>query len=423
MRRLLTFVVVAALVVAAAWYLSGLPGNVAATVAGITVETSAPLAVLALAILVVVLYVLLRLLALLVTLPRTLRRRRRQRRREQGDLSVTKALLSLAAGDPADSLHHTGRARKLLGDTPQTLLLAAEARRLAGSESEAATLYRALAARDDASFLGLRGLFRQAMAREDWTEAAALARRAEAVRPGASWLREERTALAVRTGDWKQALALAGPDAPRAAYAIAAADANSDADAAMRLARQTWKANTGFAPAALAYARRLRETGHEERAQEIIRQSWRVAPQPDLAAFALDNGVVDMARVKLAARIAAMAPDDPESHLLMARTSLEAGLTAEARRHADAALKGGMRQKRVYMLLADLEAIEHGDTEAGRVAQHDALRQAASAEPDPAWRCQACGTAQAKWLPACPACHTPGRIEWRGPTRLALAAD
>jgi HemY protein len=108
-------------------------------------------------------------------------------------------------------------------------------------------------------------------------------------------------------------------------------------------------------------------------------------------------------------------PDHPESHLLLARLSLAAGLTGEARRHADAARHAGMNQKRLWLLIADLEAAEHGDTE-------DALRHAAMADADPVWRCDTCGAVHASWLPSCPACHTPGRIRWGEPARLALPA-
>jgi len=108
----------------------------------------------------------------------------------------------------------------------------------------------------------------------------------------------------------------------------------------------------------------------------------------------------------------AQTSDHPESHFLLARLCLEAGLTGEARRHAEAARRAGLNQRRLWLLLADLEAEERGDSEAGRAAQHDALRQAAIAEPDPGWRCDACGTAQPHWSAACPACHTPGRMQW-----------
>jgi HemY protein len=422
MRRVLWVLVAGAAIVAIAWWVASLPGRVSVNLAGTTIETTTPVALVVLAIALLVLLVLLRLLIALVALPRTLRTWRRRHRAFAGEQAITRTLVALAAGD-ASARRVAARARRLVGDTPQTLLLAAEAGRLAGSDSEAERFYRRLAERDDAAFLGLRGLFRQAMAREDWQGAADLARRAEAIHPSAAWLREERTTLAVRTGDWNQALALAGNGVDRFAYATAAAEAAPDPAQGLKLARDAWRDNPAFTPAALAYARRLRESGRESRAQEVIRTAWKANPHPELAEFALVLITDPIARVREAAKFVAANPDHPESQLLLARLSLAAGLTGEARHHAEAARRAGMRQQRLSLLFADLEAAEHGDSEAGRLAQHDALRHAAAAEPDPVWRCEHCGAVHAKWLPVCPACHTAGRIRWGEPARLGLAAD
>ena len=413
MRRILGIIVVAAIAVAIAWWIAGLTGHFAATIAGYTIETTTPVATLGLIILVVVIYAVLRMLALLVFLPGRMRRWRTRQRRDGGDLAVSRTLVALASGDQGEARREAKRARRLLGDTPQTLLLSAESGRLAGSESEATELYRVMAARSDAAFLGLRGLFRQAMERQDWAEAAILAHRAEEVRPGAAWLREERTLLAVRTGNWSQALLLAGPGAPHVAYATAAAEAETNPDEALRLAKRASKEDPGFAPAALAYAVRLRAAGKEARAQEVLRRAWVASPQPALAAMALARTDDTLSRVKEAGRFVADNANHPESRFLLARMCLEAGLTGEARRHAEAARQAGLTQRRVWLLLADLEAEERGDTEAGRAAQHDALRHAAAAESDPVWRCDACGTAQLHWAAACPTCHAPGQIQWR----------
>jgi uncharacterized protein HemY len=159
-------------------------------------------------------------LGALVRLPRTCARLRQWRRRHR-DAALTRTLLALAAGETGDARREASRARRLLGDTPATLLLAAEAGRIAGRNDEAETAFRALADRRDAAFLGLRGLLRQAIERQDWTTATALARQAEAVEPGAAWLRRERFRLAVRAGEWSDALALADADAPKAALAVA----------------------------------------------------------------------------------------------------------------------------------------------------------------------------------------------------------
>ena len=421
MRRVFGIVLVGAIALAIAWWIAGLPGHVEVAIGGYSIATSAPVAVLGLILLIIVLTLLVQLIIALIRVPLELARRSHRIRRASGDKAVTRLLVAIAAGDKGDARREATRARRLLGDTPQTLLLAAEAERLAGDEFGAADLYRRLASRDDAVFLGLRGLFRQAMAREDWAEAAALAQQAEEVHPGASWLREERLQLAVRTGRWSTALLLAGPDAPTVAFETAAAEAEANPAEATRLAKRAFKDNPGFVPAALVYARRLRADGRENRAQDVIRTAWKANPHPELADFALAMTPDRLARVKEAGRLVAANPNHVESHLLLARLNLDAGLTGEARRHAEAALNAGLDQRRLWILFADLEAEDRGNTEAGRAAQRDALRRAASADPDPAWRCEACGTVQTAWHPACPVCHTAGRIVW-GPPRLALSA-
>jgi HemY protein len=412
MRRVLLVLLIALVVLVLAWTLAGLPGRVSAEIGDLSIETAAPVAAIALLAGFILLYALIRLVVAAVRLPRRLRERQAVRRRRAGDVAVTRALLALAAGEKGDARREASRSRKLLGDTPQTLLLAAQAGRLAGRDDEAEAGFRALAARDDAAFLGLRGLLRQAIERADWAEAASLARQAERVQPGATWLRQERERLAVRAGDWSDALALADADAPKAALATAAAEAEAEPARALRLAKQAWQDDPSLAPASLAYARRLRASGRESRALAAIRHSWSIAPHPDLATFALAPVEDGLGRMQAAQRLTEANPEHAESRLLLARTALEAGLTGEARRHAEAAVSAGVNQRRLWLLLAEIEEAEGGDTEEGRLAQRDALRHAATADPDPQWRCGACHTAHASWHPSCPDCFTVGSLRW-----------
>jgi HemY protein len=405
MRRILLVLLVAVVVLALAWALASLPGRVSGEIGDISFEAPATVVLLGLLLSFAVLYGAFRAIGALLRLPRTLRRRQAARRRRAGDVAVTRTLLALAAGETGDARREASRARRLLGDTPATLLLAAEAGRIAGRSDEAETAFRALAGRDDAAFLGLRGLLRQAIEREDWTEAAALARQAEAVQPGAAWLRRERARLAVRAGAWSDALELADDDAPKAALAAAAAEAETDPGRARRLARLAWRDDPSLAPAALAYATRLRAAGRESRALAVIRHSWSIAPQPDLADFALSLVTDPLQRTQEAQRLTEANPDHTESRLLLARTALEAGLTGEARRHAEAAVAAGVNQRRLWLLLAEIAEAEGGD-------QREALRHAATADPDPTWHCGACHTAHAAWHPSCPDCFTVGRLRW-----------
>ncbi len=421
MRRVLTWLLVAAAAIAVAWWVAELPGKVAISVAGLSFEASAPVAVLLGAITLVLLYFAIRAIGFVMFLPRRLRQWNAARHRRSGDAAVTRALVTLAAAEGRAARSASAKARRLLGDTPQTLLLAAEAARLDNDEDAAARIFQLMAERPDAAFLGLRGLFRQATARGDWTAAQQLARQAEAIQPGASWLRQARLELAARTGDWLPALGLAGPDAPLAALATAASGNALTADEGEKLARRAFRADPAFVPAALAYATRLRAAGREGKALEVLREAWTNAAHPALAELALAPVHDALGRVRAATGLVKQRPDHPESHLLLCRLSLAAGLTGEARRHAKAALATGAHDRRAFMLLADIEAGEGGN----HTAAVEALRHAASAEPEPAWICGNCKAEQPQWHPACPACHAPASLVWgrRTSATPVLTAD
>jgi HemY protein len=421
MRRAILFLLLAGAIVAGAWFLSRLEGNV--SIAAGPWQAEIPLAIAGLGLLVgfLALHLIVRLIGWLFGIPERWRAWRARRDRAAGDVAVTRALVALAANDVSAARREQVRARRYLGDTPQTLLLTAEAARLANDPKGEAAAFEALTQRQDAAFLGWRGLLRAAAARQDWNEAARLARAADAAHPGAAWLKAERAALAVRLGYWREALTLSGPDAPKAAFALAAAQAEEDRDTQLKLLKQATELDPALSAAAVAYAARLRADHRDGRAIEVIERAWRVAPHPDLAEQWLLRSPDRLGRVRDAERLVRGNPAHPESRLLMAQVSLDAGLTGEARRHLELARADGHNTRRLWMLLADIEEIERGETEEGRAAQRDALRAAAAAEPDPAWRCGACGTVHEGWMPVCPACGTAGRIAWSAPAR-AIAA-
>ena len=410
MRAVLGLTVLAAAAIALGWWVAGLPGTVSATIGDTTLSTSSPVALVLLALLFLVIYLVIRALAALIRLPRAARRGRMRRNRVRGNRAVTRALVALAASDPAEAQREADRSRRLLGDTPLTLLLAAQADRQAGREDAAARTFQQLAGRKDGAFLGLRGLMRQATAREDWAAADELARQAEAVRPGAQWLKEERQVLALRTGQWADALRLSGPKL-RAPLAVAAAGTEPDPATALRYAKQAWAADPALAPAAIAYASKLRAVGKHGKANEVLRRSWATQPHPDVATEYMADLDDKQARFRAAAGLAQQNARHPESHLLQARTALDAGMTKEALRHIQAVRNAGLNQRRVWVLLADIA------DQGGHVSEaQDALRHVATADPDPFWRCAACGTAHGRWQPVCDACNTPGEIAWVQPS-------
>jgi HemY protein len=417
MRIVIGLILLTAAAVGAGWWLVHLTGQFSLSIGSLQIQTPLSVAILTLILIVVAAYVLLRALATVLHLPGAFRTRGHHSRRRRGDAAVTNTLIALAAREPADARREAARARRLLGDTPQTLLLSAYAGSIAGDDAEAEAAFEKLAERRDSAFLGLRGLLRLAVARGDLTRAHELAREAEKAQPGAAWLREERAQLAVRTGDWHDALALTADAKPHAALAAAAAEKEPDPEKARKLAKAAWKRDPSLAAAAIAYARRLRDGRREKSAQDVLRRTWAASPHPDLADFALAPATDKVARLKTGTALVADAPSHAESHLLLGRLHLEAGHIDDATRHANAAASAGMNQRRLHVLHADI-----ADAGGDEAAQRSALRLAASADADPSWRCASCGATHEHWLPACPACHAVGRIVWAAPPRGLLAA-
>ena len=409
MRGVITFLVAAAVAIAVAWGISILPGTWTADIGGTLFQAGTPAVLALLAVLFLAFYILVRLVGALFSLPRRLRRGNERAARGRGDRAVTRTLVALAANDATAARREADHARRLLGDTPLTLLLAAQASRQSGQEDEAATTYRLLAERGDAPFLGLRGLLRQAIAQENWTEADSVARRAEAAYPGAEWVRDERRTLALRTGQWEDALRLSGPET-RAALAVAAAGTAPNAEAGLRLAKQAYQADPALAPAVVAYAARLREMGKSRQADDVISRAWAAQPHPSIAAEYLRHHTGTRNRMQAATRLANANPAHAETRLMQAQAALDAGQLDDARKFIEAAHASGFNQRRLWMLAADVAEAAH-DPAAGQ----DALRHATFAAPDPVWRCGACGTVHADWRPVCEACTTPGKVAWMEP--------
>jgi HemY protein len=419
MARALWLLFLCVVTVGVAWVLMRMGGTVQVRVNDAEIYVDLPILLLALGILFVVLHGLLTGWRALRRLPARMRAKREARNREKGEAALTRALVALAAGTADTARLEVRRARQLLGDKPQVLLLSAEAERLNGSEEGAAEAFRTLAAREDARFLGLRGLLRQAIQRQDWPAAQQLAREAEAAQPGAAWVREERAALALRTQDWREALALAAPKAPKAQLALAASRQESDIAQAAELERQAFEADHGFAPAAVAYARRLASAGSHRKARGVLEQGWAAAPHPDIAEAYLADEADPLERVKMAETLVQANRNHPESRLLLARTALAASLTGRARQELEALVQDGTADARAYLALVELEQVEHGESAVARAAEARWLRAATAAPSEPRWRCGHCGKLHAQWVPVCDGCGTAGEVSWQpGPAQM-----
>ncbi len=395
MLRALKFILIAAVLLALAWWIGGLPGTVTAQSGRYTVETSVPAALLILFLIALFFTIVLRVLGGIRRAPGSLSAWRGGRRQKLGEVAIQRGIVALAAGDAEAALGQAGRARKFLGDTSLVLLLSAESARLSGQAAQAKAAFLQLTEDKDMAFLGHKGLLRHSVTEGDLDAALNHARAAEAAYPGSAWLRAKRLDIAVQQQDWRSALALTREPAQIAALATAAAQASTDKRQALAYAKQAVKADPALAPAVVAYATSLRDLDKPRAAKRALLAGWTAAPNPLIAEAYLAPLQTPIERAQAAAELAAANPDHAESELVLGETALGARLTGEARRHGEAAIAAGAKDGRAQNILAALDG------------------KPVSAVVNPGWVCSACHTAHVAWAPACPHCQRVGSLTWK----------
>ena len=432
-RVLLFLLFAAALAAGAVWLSDQQAGDVSVQWLGWRVETSAAvLAVLALA-LAVAATVAWRAVRLVWTAPGRIAEARRRNRRTKGYKALTQGMVAVAAGDPDEARRQARKAASLLDEPPLTLLLSAQSAQLNGDEQAAKRFFTQMLEREETSFLGLRGLLRQALDSGDKAGALKLAEQAQAKRPETPWLQPALLELQAASGQWRKAgdtLARAakqkslGPEAARRQLAAIlverarAAEAAGDGAAASDHAWKAYKTDPGFAPAAALAIARLGKDGRARKAARTARAAWALTPHPDIAAAFLSgmSGASVLERLRALEQLAAANADHLESRLALADAALQAQLWGEARRHLQAlTAESNPASARACRLMAEIEKAEHADTAAAE--RWRALADLAA--PDPAWTCGKCGAVARGWSALCPGCGAFAASEWRQPKRVA----
>jgi HemY protein len=369
---------------------------------------------------------------------------RRNRRQAKGFRALTRGLVAVAAGDPAEAKRLARTAHGLLDKSPLTLLLAAQAAQLEGDETAAQRYFEALSKSPEAALLGLRGLATAALKRGDEEAALKYSEQALQAYPHAEWAAETAHRLQVKSGrpaeESLKALIRAGTMsakqgqhrravllAERARQALLPETVNADLDAALRSAREALKLDAAFVPARLILANLLVRMGKKREAAKLIEQDWDSNPHPLLArAYAeTEPGERPADRLKRLDRLARQNPNHVETHRALGMTALAAGLWSDARKHLEklvaAERNSGGLSHATARAMALLEEGEHGSTPEGRVAARRWLDQAAEAAPDPAWICATCGhpgeagPASGHWQAVCPSCAAIDSYRWQRP--------
>ncbi|MGH7046532.1 MAG: heme biosynthesis protein HemY [Stellaceae bacterium] len=452
MRAIGGFVAIAVILAATVFFTAN-PGAVEITWQGWQVDTSVGVLIGAAIVAGLIVASLWWLLSVLLGGPAVLLRRRRERRRRAGYQALTRGMVAVAAGDPQEARRYARRAEALLAEPPLTLLLSAQSAQLGGDETAAKHFFTLMLDRPETEFLGLRGLFNQALRDGDRDTARHLAERAAALRPDTGWAIASLFDLEARAGRWTAAgetlakamkAGIIAPGTARHHRAVIdhelsrAAAASGDTDQALSLAARAQETAPDLAALAAHHACLLRHAGRRSRAARAIERAWRAAPQPELAQvyrsiWEREDPLAQMVRFE---RLAAQNPAACESHLALAEAALSAKLWGEARRHLQqalllaAVLPVGVASDlpagaappapgrsdtfagataRLCLMMAQLEEAEHHDLARAR----EWIDRATTAVPDPRYICESCGGEAPVWSALCARCGAFDTLAWR----------
>lgn len=414
MRRffsILGWIIKAALILAAAFWLYLYPGKIQIDWQGRTIETSTSFAALVAFIVLITFAVIYHGWRLLLGWPRLWRKQRQIKAQELGYKSLNKGLLAVAAGDGITASKNARKAVALLPDVALTHLLAAQAAQLNNDEITADTHLAILTQHPEGQVFGLRGQLTRAMQREDRTEALRLVRLAYSQQPQQPWVIDTTLQLEARNQNWlqaekilRQAIKLGGPDIEKyqhnlAAVLVALSDeyrARNDVEAALECARQAKKLYAGWAPATIRVAELWQRKGYRRRAQKALISAWEVTPHPELVATWLQVSGAERAldRTAIVEKLIASNPDNRESAFAMAQAYFTAGLWGVARTHAMRAIDY-RPDRAAYRLMAD---IEQEDTKNSKKVR-DWLDKAGDAPHEPQWQCVLTSEIFPSWQP------------------------
>ena len=405
-----------------AWFADN-PGQIAITLPGVEYDLSLGVGAAFVAATAIVLMVAWSAARLIFKVPSLVSVASRGRRREKGYAALSRGMIAVGSGDAVSARRHADEAAKLIGDEPMTKLLTAQAAQLNGDRIGAANAFKAMLDHSATHTLGLRGLHVEARRAGDHLTAFQYAERAH--QSGAGWAGQAVVEEQAKRGDWAKALtaleamaktkAIDKPSANRLRAVLKTGIAQDIADrdprAALATAEDARKLAPGLVPAAALCGRLLAQLGDGPRAAKVLEAAYERTPHPDLAApyLRLRHGDSALDRLERAKRLSRLAPQDPESALMLAQAMIDARDPSGARKALASLVGEGTARPtvRACVLMAKI-----ADSEGDSGAVREWLARAAHAPRDPAWVAE--GIISDHWAPASPS-GALDAFQWRTP--------
>ena len=422
MIRTLIFLILLALVASGFALIADLEGGLNITLGPYQMDISILGGIIGLVLLCAALLFVWSIIKFFWQIPQRFNAMRLVRKEHKGQDALTKGLIAIGTGDMKAAEHCAKEAERLLGQTPLSLLLGAQAAQLSGHRDRADQHFRAMLTMPETRPLGLRGLFVEASRRGDAIEAHRFAQQAFELDAANLWSNEALVHWHAGRMEWETARLVLkkatrhvdGPDQHRHMAVLLTAEALShtahDSKLALSLANTALDKIPDFVPAALLAAKLLVKNNDVRKASRLLEKTYTLIPHPDLAEAYVHvrHGDSALERLSRAETLAKLAPTHEDSLYCLAKAELEAHHFDRVRSLLADTLANKPRM-RFCLLMARLEALEHGDPS----VQRDWLLRASRAPRDAAWIAD--GIISDQWQPLSPISGRLDAFKWHYP--------
>lgn len=411
-KALWFFVKVGVFVGSAIWLLSQ-PGQMDLGFLNYDVKIKTGLFILILMGLLIIASILLRMINAIFSVPKIINDYREEGRQKSGYRALTRGLVAIAAGDVAKATQYSKQTQKLLKDqTGLPLLLEAQAARLRGEDTIAKRQFEALVKNPDTAFLGIRGLIRSAMDRNDKAGALEHALKAYKLYPNQKWILKMVYALETQNHHWEEMLKI-GKKAEKigaitnekfisdqVAIHLMRHDYyqdKKDEDAALKELKSAYKLDKNFIPTITRYASYFISHKKNNKAMKIVQDTWKVNPHPDLADIwnKLSPKIgkdLNNKKIEWFEKLVALNPTSAEGYIAAARASIDMNLWGEAKAYLMAAEKIYPTAKLFHLRAMVEKNISHNED-----GVEEILNKAKRALPDKRWTCVETGMIYEDW--------------------------
>ena len=420
---MIKFFLIAGLLVAGVLWFADHPGLVAINWEGWVIETNVPLLGLLTLVLAMSLSIIWRSWLGIIHIPRYFRRKCDERKAKKIIDETARGLSAVAGGDAYKGNNSAAKAREMSADNPLTLLLSAQSAVLSGDIASARRDFNLLAVNKNTAILGLKGLANLELKEGDATLALEHMRRANYSNPGLPTILSGLFDLQIRAKIWDEALQSLETGKSKGLFpryirqkAVVLhemAFGTFDTDEGLKSIRRAIDCDPDFIPAHVLRAKLLAKSGKDKKAADVIIESWKHVPHPDLVEIYLklwdDNEMSKVGRVQ---RLAQANPKHAQSKLALAQAFLAAKLWGEARAQLEVDVKSGTCGKEFYLLMAQIEKGEKGENSPNLLSLWEKIALHPAAQT---WYCQDCGRKAHSFQSFCNHCGEFGTIDWTYP--------